>query len=129
MRLVRSLYDAAARDDLDGFLDCLDPDVEWTDLPLGPSPGKHLGHDDMRAWFDAQRRLVADGAQVRIPITYVRTAGNMVVVSGPGAEMPQEGGGFNDGAAWLFEIGDGKVTRMVAFRDRDEALEVAGISE
>lgn len=51
---VRTIYDCFGRDDIDGLLAHLDPDVAWdTDWGMPPPPGftAGRGHDVVRAFF------------------------------------------------------------------------------
>ena len=128
VEVVRSLYRALEAGDVDAFIDCLDPDVEWMDLAFGPWPGKHIGLEEMRDWFEIQMRHISEGTQVRVPFDEVRTAGDKVIVTGRGAELADEGGEPRQ-AAWLFTIRDRKVRAMIAYANYEEALEAAGLSE
>src|SRR4029078_13578702 len=48
---VRSTFEAFQKRDLDAFLDCFDPDVEYRSLVLEVE-GTYRGREGMRRWWD-----------------------------------------------------------------------------
>ena len=130
VELVRQVYEAARRRDPAAVLALYDPQVEWdasrTHLGGLTGPVVH-GRDDLREWFrewfvawegleDREDELIEAGEQV-ISVGRTRARGRS---SGVEVEM--------SGAA-VWTIMDGRVTRVVWFPSREEALEAVGLRE
>jgi ketosteroid isomerase-like protein len=127
--LVRSIYAAWERGDF-GSAEWADPEMlyEYAD---GPSPGTWNGLDGMAegfrdflgAWKDWG--VVADD--------YVELAGGRVLVSfhftGRGKASGLDIARVHTNGATLFVIGDGRITRVVQYLDRDRALADLGLAE
>lgn len=120
---VRRFIDAGIRDDLDGMLACLHPEVEM--LPLRASTeGAFLGHEGWRrfradTWSHYEkfepRYEVADlgDAVVGFGVILVRGMG-----SGVEMEVPSAG---------IFEFRDGLIIRWEDFGSKERALAAAGL--
>ena len=125
--LVRSIYAAWERGDF-GSAEWADPEIEYAD---GPSPGTWNGLDGMAegfrdflgAWKDWG--VVADD--------YLELAGERVLVSfrltGRGKASGLDIARVHTNGATLFAIGDGRITRVVQYLDRDRALADLGLAE
>ena len=134
MKVVRKLFDAVARRDNEAVLSLYDPDIEfdgtrhrWAEI-MGTDESRFRGHDGLREWSrryyevwgsieDTLEELIDAGDQV---ITVVTTRGRG---RGSGVEVEWK---HNSG---VWTISDGKITRVVWFPSREEALEAAGLSE
>jgi ketosteroid isomerase-like protein len=126
--LVRSIYAAWERGDF-GSADWAHPEIEYV-IADGPSPGswKGLGamaegqRDFLRAWEGF--RSVAD--------EYRELDDHRVLVldhlSGRGKTSGVEVGQMRTDTASLFHVRGGKVTRLVAYLDRDRALGDLGLA-
>lgn len=120
---VRRFIDAGIRDDLDGMLACLHPEVEM--LPLRASTeGAFLGHEGWRrfradTWSHYEkfepRYEVADlgDAVVGFGVILVRGMG-----SGVEMEVPSAG---------IFEFRDGLIVRWEDFGSKERAFAAAGL--
>jgi ketosteroid isomerase-like protein len=127
--LVRSIYAAWEQGDF-GSADWADPEMlyEYAD---GPSPGTWNGPDGMAegfrdflgAWKDWG--VVADD--------YLELAGERVLVSfhltGRGKASGLDIARVHTNGATLFVIGDGRITRVVQYLDRDRAVADLGLEE
>jgi ketosteroid isomerase-like protein len=115
MEVVRSIYAAWERGDFSSA-EWAHPEIEYGGVD-GPSPGSWTGLAAMAEGFheyrelDAERVLVLDHA------------------SGRGKKSGVDLGRVQAQGAWLFHLGDGKVTRMVRYLDRESALEALGLTE
>ena len=133
VEIVRSVFDAVARRDVERVLSLYDPEVEVRFAPgtlmdrLGQAGGFY-GVEGLRR-FDRELRqafedfetnceeLIDAGELVVSASRYrARGRGSGIEVDGP----PQFG---------VWTIRDGRVTRVVWFDTRDEALEAAGLTE
>jgi ketosteroid isomerase-like protein len=121
--------DAFNRRDVDGFVAFASPEVEWEDSMFWTEHVRtYRGRAELREWFDKvlepweSIRVMADEASetsdgrvfARLFVTGRGTAS--------GAVIKQD--------AWtVLWFANGLCTKRRVFRDRDEALEAAGLSE
>jgi ketosteroid isomerase-like protein len=127
--LVRSIYADWERGDF-GSAEWAHPEIEYVSAD-GPDPGAWTGLAEMgenfRAWLGLweEFRLTADE---------YRQAGaeNVIVLdhySGRGKTSGLDLGQIQTSGAWAFHIRDGKVTRMVRYMDRANAVADLGLEE
>jgi ketosteroid isomerase-like protein len=124
--LVRSLYAAWERGDFRST-DWAHPEIEWL-MAGGPTPGRWTGRAEMTegwrdflsAWadFHAEVEAYREIDEGRVLVLVRRTARGK-------ASMVQ----VDVKAADLFHIKTGKVTRFVAYWDRERALADLGLKE
>jgi len=126
--LVRSIYAAWEHGDFSST-ECLHPEVEFV-MVGGPVPGTWTGlarmaegtHEFLSAWEDlrveAEEYRELDGERVLVLIHH----------RGRGRTSGLELGQMQTKNAALFHVRDGKVTRFVAYWDRDRALADLGIA-
>jgi ketosteroid isomerase-like protein len=123
--LVRRIYDALLRDELDAALECMDEEIEYVNPDYAVEPGRRYGHagiranvENMRASFEYWRfepeEFVDAGDQVAVVGTF-RARG---LDSGLEIERRQ---------SRLWTIHDGTVVRYQWFDGPDEALDAAGL--
>ena len=127
--LVRSICSAWERGDF-AASDWADPEIEsgWAD---GPAPGSRIG---VAAMAESERDFLNAWADVRLTIgEYRELDGQRVLVfihaSGRGKTSGLDLGQMGKTAACLFDIRDGKVTRLINYWDRDRALADLGLEE
>lgn len=127
VELVRRGYDAFNRGDIEGALEILHPDVEWsTYLVPGPGGGTYRGHEGVRELWDDARNIFGD---FRNDPERLMEAGDKVV-----AFITVRGRGKASGIdvkariAHVMTLRDGKVASVQSFEDRDEALKAAGLA-
>jgi ketosteroid isomerase-like protein len=123
---VRSIYAAWEQGDF-SRAEWAHPKIEYV-LPDGPEPGSWMGitqmaqafRDQLRAWEDycveASDFRELDDERV-LALVHFRASGKASAV-----EVDQEG-------AEIFHLRDGRVTRLVAYWDRDRALADLGVEE
>jgi ketosteroid isomerase-like protein len=126
--LVRSIYAAWERGDYSAA-EWAHPEIEWV-LPDGPAPGSWTGSvgmadgfgDFLSAWEDfrvkAEEFRELDGERVL----------GLVQQSGRGKTSGLEIGQMRSKGASLFHISGGKVTRLVIYLDRENALADLGLT-
>jgi ketosteroid isomerase-like protein len=119
---VRSILAAWARGDFSSS-DWADEDIEFV-IAEGPAPGRWHGLAGLSEGF---RGLVNAWDDYRVEgVDYLELDGERVLVSirptGRGKSSGLELGQTLTIAANLFEVTDGKVTRLVLYFDRDRAL-------
>jgi uncharacterized protein len=132
VEIVRRLYEAIARHDVDAILPLYDPEVEadFSQSPQGGLTGGaviYQGHEGIRrmardwneAWADVEyqiEELIDAGEHVLSALTY-RGRGRS-----SGAEVEQ-----TDYPVWTMR--EGRIVRVVWYTTRAEALEAVGLSE
>jgi ketosteroid isomerase-like protein len=123
---VRSTFEAFQKRDLDAFLDCFDPDVEYRSLVLEVE-GTYRGREGMRRWWDGLLDVFPDWNP---QIVDSREVGRCVV-SRVRAEGRGTGSGISrDKDIWhVAQVRDGRLWWSVFLRTEAEALEVARLRE
>jgi uncharacterized protein len=122
--VVRDVYDAFARRDVDAVLALVDPAFEF--WPQGTSElarrgGPYVGPDGLREYF---ADVEAVWEELRLEPGELRVAGNGVVAFGT---VTGRAGGrpFHTGAIWVWKLRDGRVLSCRAVATAAEALAVA----
>jgi ketosteroid isomerase-like protein len=128
VELAREVMSALSRGDYDGLVTLADPEVEWRSFfaELGEG-GVYRGLDGMRRYVDD----LADAWEiVRADVDDLVGVGNVVLLVGR-IHYRGKGSGAEDEtpAGWMLKFRQGKVIRFRAFRDPEQALEAAGLSE
>jgi ketosteroid isomerase-like protein len=127
--LVRSIYADFERGDY-SRADWADPDIEFV-VADGPEPGSWTGRMEMgRAWRDflsawEDYRGAVDGYREIDDHRVLALARRRGRAKTSGVDLAQ----MQNQSATIFEIHDGKVTRLVIYLDRDRALADLGLEE
>ena len=128
---VQLAIEAWNADDLDGFLDQLDPDLEWRPAIEPGLEGRatvYRGHDGAREIWKENRggaweRLLNRPQELRDLGGSVLALGHIhLTARSTGIEFSQEVGE-------VFDLRAGKIVRLRDFLTHAEALEAAGLSE
>ena len=126
VEVVRRHIDAYLSGDNEVALDAYDPEVEF-DVSIRPEGRVYRGRAGV---IEAVRTWEGTWRGYRVEIEEIIDAGEKVVVvdrqSGRGRES---GTKFEQQTAWVYTLRNGKITRVVWFPTRAEALEAAGLSE
>jgi len=119
LNLVRSIYAALARGDFSSTA-WAHPEIEYV-VVGGPEPVSVRGVDGM---VDVVRAIFADIEDDRDEAEEYRELDHerVLVLSKISGRGRSSGAHFVQKIAALFEIHDGKVTRLVAYPERDRAL-------
>jgi ketosteroid isomerase-like protein len=123
VRVVRSFYDAWARDEVPGPLELMDPQIEYVNPAGAIEPGIRRGiaafsqavakvFEAWESWQIEPERFSATGDQVVVVVRY-RARGRASGVEVDGRESA------------LWTLRDGKVTRYAWFHEPGDALEAA----
>jgi ketosteroid isomerase-like protein len=122
--LVRSIYTTIGRGDYSSA-EWADPKIEYV-VADGPEPGSVTGSDGL---VQAMRNLFSSFVDFRVEPEHVREldAERVLVLTKASGRGKRSGLQVGDKTAELFEIHDGKVTRIVAYFDRDRALDDLGL--
>jgi ketosteroid isomerase-like protein len=124
LELIRAGFAAHNRGDLDALTEVYDPEVVFETLLLGT----HHGNEAIRLIYEENQKTLS-GYTVE-PVELIDSGEQVVAVAqvngvGPVSQLAMDGDQF----AFLFTITNGRVIREQAFRNRDEALEAAGLRD
>jgi ketosteroid isomerase-like protein len=121
VEIVRRVFEALNREDLDALVEAYDPEVEIETLMLGTYHGPEgarqaieEGRRTLRGWRLDPSELIEARDSV-IAIAHIRGAGQ------------HSGIALGDLMALLFTIRNGLIIRQRSFRSKEEALEAAGL--
>jgi ketosteroid isomerase-like protein len=122
---VRRFVDAFNRRDLDSVLSDADPDVQVDEWPEAPGARSYHGPEGVReaidSWFETWEWM-------QVEIEELREVGDRVFfvlhmrAKGIGSGVEVEIRSWN-----VYTFGEGKLTRIQLFLDREQALESAGL--
>jgi ketosteroid isomerase-like protein len=127
VRVVRSFYDAWARDELPGPIELMDREIEYVNPAGAVEPGTRRGvaafsraiervFEGWETWEAEPEELSGVGNQVAVTVRYrARGRGSGVEVEG------------RESALWTLR--KGKVVRYAWFHEPADALEAAGLGE
>jgi ketosteroid isomerase-like protein len=125
--LVREAYQAYERGDVARMLEFVDPDLEWTYLDPSledPSPEICHGREQLRR---ALERQAEQGLASQVEEIAVNGNQVMVVTRTAGIDRVRVRQA-DDRNYLVLTLGGGRIVKMRACRDRDEAHSVAAIS-
>jgi ketosteroid isomerase-like protein len=122
---VRQQVETWNSGDIDGFMEAVSPEFEFTPDPSFPDAGTYRG-EEVRQWI---REWAETWENNRLEVLGIAEHGETVLIESRWhLAAPQTGGeipvsDFN--VVLWFEGDDERPTRMAAFFDRDRALEAA----
>jgi ketosteroid isomerase-like protein len=129
VELVLRGFEAFARDDLDGVMELMDPDVEWAPViapMLGVEPVR--GKDALRRFFTRDLVEGFDDFEAR-PLSIEDLGDNVLVNIGYVARGRASGVPVSLETFALIVMRGGKLTSLRDYDTKAEALEAAGLSE
>jgi ketosteroid isomerase-like protein len=129
VEIVRQVVDATNRGDADAFVATLSPDVEWEDDLFGTEGGRtYRGTAEVREWLTQVWEPWESLRMEAVEITAGRDG--RLFVEFDLTASGKESGVETQARFWtVSEIADGKIRTRKTFRDRNEALEAAGLSD
>jgi len=129
VEVVRSIYAGWERGDFTSA-EWAHPEIEYVSFD-GPDPGRSTGRAEMahhfRIWLSTW-----DGFRLRAEEYRELDSERVLVLDSPSGQGKTSGldlGQLQAEGAWLFHVRDGRVTRMVRYTNRADALEAVGLSE
>ena len=126
--VVRTAWAALSRRDVQGFLDCLDQDVEA--IPFGAAMEGRIyrRHEGVLEWIE--REIWATYQTFEVYPDEIRDVGGRLLALGHWIARGKESGVELDiRASWVVDVRDGKIVRWQTFTDRKEALKAVGLKE
>jgi uncharacterized protein len=120
---LRLVYEAYNRGDWTGALSRMDRDIEWKTTRTG----RHRGHDEVRRFMEDMREPFEE---VMVEPDEWFDHGDRIVVFLRIRARPRGSDAVAENrVGHLWTMRDGKAIRCETFPRREEALEVAGLSE
>ena len=128
VEVVRLIFEAFNSRDWAAWERHHHPDFEWSDPPEFPGGGTHRGVDGVRRFMDG---VLEAGDEWHVEVDDIESIGEGRVLMrgrsvfvGHASRIPME-----DPLFQLFNLSQGRVSRVQTFRSSAEALEAAGLSE
>ena len=125
--LVREAYEAYGRGDVAGMMEFVDPELEWTYLDPAfenPEPQTCHGRNELRR---ALERQAGQGLAAQIEEIVASGDKVMVAVRTPGVDRVRVRQAA-DRSYLVLTLDQGRIIRMRACRDGDEARRFAGLT-
>jgi ketosteroid isomerase-like protein len=131
VEVVRRLHAAGMRLDVEAFVECCHPELEWEEnTPFYPGlRSRYLGHEGAREWFtDA---LVEPWSEMRLErLEFLEADQDHAVVDFVFAARGRTSGVETRLRIWqVFWFREGKITKRQLFSAEAEALEAVGLRE
>jgi ketosteroid isomerase-like protein len=104
-----------------------DPEIEWENAPTAPGQQIFHGIDGVMEFFGAVLEVFDQGRQV--PERFIDCGDQVLVFVRTEVRERSSGLEMKEHWAHLVTLHDGKVVRLQQFRDREQALEAARLSE
>ena len=120
---VRKGFEAHNRGDLDALVEFYDPEVVFETLLLGT----HHGNEAIRTIYAENQKTMA-GYDV-VPVELIDGGDKVVAVAQAVGAGSTSRISLDDAFAFVFTFKGERVIREQAFRNREEALEAAGLSQ
>ncbi len=120
---VRAGFAAHNRGDLDAWLELYDPEVEFETLLLGT----HQGKEAMRSLYEENQ--ANQSGYTATPVELIDAGDKVITVVRVGGAGTASQIALDDQIAFIQTFKNGLVVREQTFRNREEALEAAGLSE
>ena len=120
---VRAGFAAHNRGDLDSWLDLYDAEVEFETLLLGT----HQGKEAMRSLYHENR--ANQSGYTATPVELIDAGDKVIAVVQVGGAGAVSQIALDDQIAFIHTFKNGLVVREQTFRNREEALDAAGLSE
>ncbi|MEZ5475778.1 MAG: nuclear transport factor 2 family protein [Steroidobacteraceae bacterium] len=115
--MVRELYAAFARRDIQAMLARLAPDVVWSEPenPFNPAAGTHRGHQGFLEWVQIGRE--AEDIEVLEPQQFLADRDTVAVVGHMRCRARQTGRIYESDFVHVVTLRDGKIVRFQEFFD------------
>jgi len=127
VEIVRRIYEQLNRGDVEGVVELCDDDFLMDMSERVFNPDTYRGPDGIRRFYDGVR-----GAweSYRWNVEETRVSGDaLVAMLHCQGQSRKSGPGVDWRVAWLWKMRRGRPVSVRFYRDRDKALEAAGLSE
>ncbi len=115
--VVKELYAAFARRDIQAMVACLAPDVVWCepDNPYNPAAGVHRGHEGFLQWVQIGRE--AEDIEILAPTQFLSNENAVAVVGHMRCRAKKTGRVYESDFVHVVTFRDGKIVRFQEFFD------------
>jgi uncharacterized protein len=118
--LIEGLYAKFGKGDIPGILEALDDSVQWSSPTTLPQGGEFKGKEGVLEFFQG---IGAKWSPLSVEVEAVNDLGSDTVVGVIHGSGSLSGGGPGEyGAAHVFTVRGGKITRFREFTDLDSPL-------
>lgn len=127
VELVQSAFEVWNKGDIDGFAGLVSDDVAWLEVSGRPEGGssERFGRERMR---QALESLFDAWESYHIEVERIEEAGDRVLAIVREVARGRSSGLEVDGRwGYLVSVEDGLIARIEAYRDAEQALEIAGL--
>lgn len=124
---LREAYAALNRNDIAGFVQNFDSQVEWSEFVGSPEGGTYRGIEAVTAHFKKSRATWAEGTCE--PRRFIVVGDKIVVFTHVHVRLKNESEFREGDIADVYTYRDGRVVAVRVFSDREQALEWAGAEE
>jgi ketosteroid isomerase-like protein len=126
VELVKRAMEAWNREDVDQLIPLSDPDVEFVSIFAGMEGRTYRGFDGLRRYF---ADMADTWSEFRRDIEEMIDAGDnrVVVFFHLRGTARVSGGPVDERVTTVFHLREGRLYRMVVYRDRHEALVAVGL--
>ena len=127
VELVQSAFEVWNKGDIDGFAGLVSDDVAWLEVSGRPEGGlsERFGRERMR---QALESLFDAWESYHIEVERIEEAGDRVLAIVREVGRGRSSGLEVDGRwGYLVSVEDGLIARIEAYRDAEQALEIAGL--
>ena len=113
--VVRRMFDAFRRGDVDGLLETVDPNSRWSYFGANPDPRHaHMrGHDEVRRFFEGILRRL--DMQAFEPSEFVAEGSTVVVFGTEDGVLRKTGDAFHNAWVQKYVVQNGLIIEMVEF--------------
>jgi ketosteroid isomerase-like protein len=128
IKLVESAFEAWNRGDVDGFVDYTSEDVAWLEVSGRPEGGtsERFGRDRLRRSLES---LFDAWESYHLEVERIEEAGGLVVAVLREIARGRTSGLEVDGRwGYLITVEGRQITRIEAYRDAGQALQIAGLA-
>lgn len=119
---VKAGFEAHNRGDVDALVEFYDPEAVFETLLLGT----HHGNEAIRLIYEENQKTMA-GYDV-VPVELIDAGDKVVAVAGMVGTGPSSGIALDDQFAFVFTFKGERIVREQAFRNKEEAVEAAGLA-
>jgi len=123
IEIVKQVYEAFAKRDINAILNLLSPDVEWgePDNPYNPAAGTRHGHKGFLEWLEVGRQ--SEEIVVLEPKKFLADNDTVAIVGYTKCIAKPTGKSYETDFVHLVTLKDGKIIRLEEFFDTYAAAE------
>ncbi len=126
-KALQEAYDALNRNDVPGFLQIFDPQIERVEPPGFPGSGTYQGIDALKALVELHRGNWAEGGCH--PERFLVAGDRVIVFAHVRVKLKDETDWREGDVADVYTFRNGKAIQYRTFVDSEKALEWAGVKD